>query len=108
MQLKKVRQVLKSLADDTRLRIVNLLDQRSLSVTELCKILEKNQSNISKHLMRLRLTGIVTDKRIGLNVYYNLSKMREKGQKAILKAITSGLSNVKIFKDDILKLKKLK
>jgi len=108
MQLKKTRQVLKSLADDTRLRIINLLDQRSLSVTELCNILEKNQSNISKHLTRLRLTGVVMDKRLGLNVYYALSKTPQKWQKTILKAITSDLSGISIFKKDILKLKKLK
>jgi len=108
MQLKKTSQILKSLADDTRLRIINLLDQRSLTVTELCKILEKNQSSISKHLMRLRLTGIVTDKRDGLYVYYSLLKKQEEGQEAILKVVTSGIPDIKVFKEDIVKLTKQK
>ena len=104
----KARQILKSFADDTRLRIVNLLSRKKLTVTELCEILNKNQSNISKHLARLRLTGIVGDKRAGLNVYYYLIKPQEKAHKELLNAITMGLSELETFRQDTEKLDKIK
>ena len=77
MRVKKTRQMLKSLADDTRLRIVNLLSKGALNVTDMRKILGSTQSNLSKHLARLRLTGVVTDKRKGLNVYYCLAFLKK-------------------------------
>ncbi len=41
MRIKKSRQILKSFADDTRLRIINLLHKQELTVSELNKILQK-------------------------------------------------------------------
>ncbi len=108
MKIKKARQILKSFADDTRLRIVNLLNHRELNVTELCEILQKNQSNLSKHLSRLRLTGIVGDKRKGLNVHYYLIRPTEKAHKELLDAITVGLAKLETFERDLEKLKEFK
>lgn len=108
MRVKKARQILKSLADDTRLRIINLLNKQGLNVTQLCEILQSNQSNLSKHLARLRLTGVVGDKREGLNVYYHLIKPKEKTHKELLNAITIGLAESETFKQDSEKLKEVK
>ena len=108
MRVKRVRQILKSFADDTRLRIINLLDKQELSVSELCDIFRKNQPNISKHLARMRLTGIVGDRRQGLNVYYYLIRPENKTHKELLNAIITGLSDSQIFKNDLIVLKRLK
>ncbi|UCH12125.1 MAG: winged helix-turn-helix transcriptional regulator [Candidatus Omnitrophota bacterium] len=108
MRVKKARQILKSLADDTRLRIINLLNKQELNVTQLCEILQSNQSNLSKHLARLRLTGVVGDKREGLNVYYRLIKPKEKTHKELLNAITVGLAESETFKQDLERLKEVK
>ena len=106
MGIRKLRQILKSLADDTRLRIINLLSEKELTVTELCKILGKNQSNISKHLTRLRLTGLVGDKRLGLNVYYFLIKGKERTYRKLIDCLTIELDKIKTFKQDYKRLKK--
>lgn len=108
MQIKSVRQILKSMADDTRLRIVNLLNKRTLNVKQLCKILGATQSNISKHLARLRLTGVVSDKRKGVNVYYYLNNPKNKTQRRLVNTIILGLRGLKAFKKDIEKLKHVK
>lgn len=105
MRVKKVRQMLKSFADDTRLRIINLLNEQELTVTKLCEILKRNQSNISKHLARLRLTGIVGDKRDGLNVRYSLTKPKSGIHRELLSIIITGLRNSGAFKDDLGRLK---
>ena len=108
MRIKRARQILKSFADDTRLRIINLLNQKDLTVTELCEVLNKNQSNISKHLARLRLTGVVSDRRNGLNVYYCLTKPDSRAHYELINVITTGLKGMETFKDDLERLKRFK
>ena len=105
MKIRRVRQILKTLADDTRLRIINLLYQEKLNVSELREILGSNQSNLSKHLAKLRLTGMVSDKRTGLNVYYFLKRPEDRAHEELIKSITGGLREIEIFKADLLKLK---
>ncbi len=108
MRIKKARQILKSFADDTRLRIINLLNKQELNVTELCGILQSNQSNLSKHLTRLRLTGVAGDRRNGLNVYYHLIRPKNKAHHELLNSITVGLADLETFKRDLGMLKELK
>lgn len=104
MKIKKARQILKSLADDTRLRIINLLKKRPLSVNEICAVLGKEQSNISKHLSRLRLTGVVTDRRKGNNVFYALAQPTNNAHRELVNSITKGLTGLETFKNDIEKM----
>ena len=104
MRLRRARQILKCLGDDNRLRIVNLLKHKELNVGMLCKVLGATQSNISKHLARLRLTGLVSDRRKGFNVYYYLRRPEDKTHKELLNAATKGLSGVDVFKSDARRL----
>ena len=101
MRIKKARQILKSMAEDTRLRIINLLNKSELNVTELCAILKISQSSTSKHLTRLRLTGLVGDKRRGTKVYYYLSKPENKAYKELIKIVTVTLSEMEVFREDV-------
>jgi ubiquinone/menaquinone biosynthesis C-methylase UbiE/biotin operon repressor len=64
---------LKLLADQTRLRLLLLLEQEELSVAELQAILGMGQSRISSHLAQLKRAGVVSDRRAGKNVYYGAS-----------------------------------
>jgi len=107
MRIKKARQILKSFADDTRLRVINLLNRKELSVSELCEVLDVQQSNLSKHLSRLLLTGVVNDRRDGLNVYYALVKSKEKVHKELINTITIGLAENETFKNDLEKMKQV-
>ena len=108
MQIKKTRQMLKALSDDTRLRIINLLNKEGLTVTEICRVLNRNQSIISKHLTRMRLVGIVTDKRKGLNVHYSLAQPKDKVHEKLVSSVASCLLELEAAKDDLKNLKKLK
>jgi ArsR family transcriptional regulator len=65
---------LRLLADETRLRLVLLLEQEELSVAELQDIMGMGQSRISSHLAQLKRAGVVTDRRAGKNVYYALAQ----------------------------------
>jgi ubiquinone/menaquinone biosynthesis C-methylase UbiE/DNA-binding transcriptional ArsR family regulator len=65
--------LLRLLADPTRLRLLLLLEQEELSVAELQEICGMGQSRISSHLAQLKRGGVVEDRRAGKNVYYGLT-----------------------------------
>jgi Predicted transcriptional regulator len=56
--------LLRLLADPTRLRLLLLLEQEELSVAELQQILGMGQSRISSHLAQLKRAGVVADRRV--------------------------------------------
>ena len=64
--------ILKLLADATRLRLIALLEREELAVTELQEILGMGQSRISSQLALLRQAGLVTDRRDGKRAFYSL------------------------------------
>lgn len=61
---------LKMISDPTRLRILLLLGEESLSVAELQQILGMGQSRISTQLSQLKKEGLVADQRSGKNNIY--------------------------------------
>lgn len=63
----------KSLGDENRLRIINLLTDDELCVCEIEAILETTQSNISRHLTRLRQEGIVVFEKKSQWTYYKIN-----------------------------------
>ncbi len=64
---------LKSMADPTRLRILYLLKEKDRCVSELLADVGGSQANLSKHLARMRMAGIVEAHREGTNVYYRVA-----------------------------------
>ncbi len=67
-------QLFAALADETRLRIVNLLSRGELCVCEIVKILGAPQSKISRHLATLRHAGLVNGRREGAWMHYSLTE----------------------------------
>lgn len=67
-------EVFKALADETRLRILNLLCRRELCVCQIVEVLGMGQSKVSRHLAHLRHAGLVYDRREGLWIYYSLAQ----------------------------------
>ncbi|MFC3694653.1 ArsR/SmtB family transcription factor [Chenggangzhangella methanolivorans] len=64
---------LKALSHESRLLLLCLLAERERSVTELENILSLRQASVSQQLARLRLEDLVTTRRDGKTVYYNLA-----------------------------------
>ncbi len=72
--MKQNARFFKSLADETRLRILNLLTRGELCVCDLMATLELPQSTVSRHLATLRNAGLVEDRRQGVWMYYRLTE----------------------------------
>jgi len=63
----------KLLSDETRLRILYYLTQRSeLHVRALCELLGESQPAVSHHLALLRVAGLIDRRREGKHNFYGL------------------------------------
>lgn len=65
-------ELFKALADENRLRILHLVTMGYFCVCELEVLLEMSQSNVSRHLNKLKSAGMITPVKDGLWVHYKL------------------------------------
>ncbi len=74
-ELRKGVLVLRAIEHDLRKKIVQMLHEDvKLSVTDIYIRLRIEQSVASQHLAILRRAEIVSDERVGKNIYYSLNK----------------------------------
>ncbi|MCB0913382.1 MAG: winged helix-turn-helix transcriptional regulator, partial [Propionibacteriaceae bacterium] len=69
--LDQAAEVLRLLADPTRLAILTMLDGAELSVGEIADQLQRPLPAVSQHLAKLRTGRLVTTRRAGTSVYYS-------------------------------------
>src|SRR5438309_3306759 len=84
--------LLRLLADPTRLRLLLLLEQEELSVAELQQILGMGQSRISSHLAQLKRAGAGEDRRVGRNAYYGASENGQGSRRARVSELSRTLA----------------
>ncbi|WP_432664383.1 metalloregulator ArsR/SmtB family transcription factor [Wukongibacter baidiensis] len=72
--------IFKALGDENRLRIFNLLSRQKLCVCELEVLLQIKQSNLSRHLNKLKTEKIIISEKVSQWVYYSIDErfMNEK------------------------------
>ena len=76
--MKHTAEFFKSLADETRLRLLLLLHNgRELCVCDLMHALDMPQSTVSRHLAYLKRSGWLQDRRGGVWMYYSLNRERD-------------------------------
>lgn len=66
--------LLRTIADETRLKILLILSRAEFTVGEMVQILGIHQSNTSRHLSQLRESLLAEDRREGAVVYYRWSE----------------------------------
>lgn len=95
-------EIFKALGDETRIRIINLLRKEELCVCELESILSITQSNASRHLNKLKQTGIITYEKKAQWVYYKLDEGFIHQHKLLYDFLNEALG--KEFSEDIKRL----
>jgi len=65
-------EIFKALGDENRIRILNLLIRQELCVCEIETVLDMTQSNASRHLNKLKTSGIITSEKKSQWVYYRV------------------------------------
>ncbi|MGB9591101.1 MAG: ArsR/SmtB family transcription factor [Candidatus Micrarchaeia archaeon] len=73
MEKKKAVMILKALADETRLSIVELLLDGEKCVCEIYPKVKRKQSTVSIQLGKLENAGILESKRVGKKVFYKIA-----------------------------------
>ena len=68
-------EILKALAQPTRLRILEALKDRELCVCEIVPLVSGEQSNISRHIALLEKYGLVSTRREGVRVLVKASPL---------------------------------
>lgn len=76
MKFEMLADALKALADPTRLRIISLLNIRDCCICELVPLFGISQPAVSKHMNRLKVSGLVQETRKGMWVFYSLNRER--------------------------------
>ena len=64
--------ILKCLANETRFNIIGTLLEKEKNVSEIVKKVKKSQPTVSIHLKLLELNGMITSKRQGKFVIYQI------------------------------------
>ncbi len=70
--LSRIAEVLKAMADPTRLKILHSLHAGERCVSDILHVVGGSQANVSKHLSVLKRAGLVDCRRDGLNVFYRI------------------------------------
>ncbi|HVS53430.1 MAG TPA: metalloregulator ArsR/SmtB family transcription factor [Opitutaceae bacterium] len=92
--------LLKTLSDPTRLRLLALVTREELSVAELQEILGMGQSRISSQLAQLRQVNLVTDRRDGKKAFYSLRANLPAKTLTLLKAAIDSVGDLPALADD--------
>lgn len=97
MEFEQLADLLKALADTTRLKIIALLNIRDCCVCELVPFFGISQPAVSKHVSRLKSVGLVKETRKGMWVFYSLNQDR-------LNEIGVSLSNLPDLSEELRQL----
>jgi ubiquinone/menaquinone biosynthesis C-methylase UbiE len=100
-------EVLKLLADPTRLRLLCLLRQEELSVAEIQEILDMGQSRISTHLGLLRSGNLLLDRKDGKRSYYSLVPNLRGGAGALVETACASVEESSEVRADLENLKRI-
>ncbi len=102
--MEKLTNYFKLLSDDTRLRIMVLLYHNEFCVCQITGITGLSQPNVSKHLAKLRDTGLVKDERKEQYTFYSLD-LKDELFEEIIEKIVLNIKDYPILKSDIEKSK---
>lgn len=103
--MEELAKSLKAVADKNRLRILHLLQTRTMCVCELAFVLGITQPSVSKHLKKLSEADIIESEQDHFWTNYCLKDSDETAN-AILSCLKKRLINDPVLKKDLEKLKK--
>lgn len=97
-----------ALADETRWRIIQLINDEALCVCELADILKMPQSSVSSHLQVIRKAGLLANERCEKWIYYRVEASFRPLITSISKQFSaSPTSDATLAKDARLAIKRL-
>jgi ArsR family transcriptional regulator len=105
---KETVKLFKALSDENRLRILKMLQSKSLCVCELREVLGLAVSTVSKHLSILREVGFIKEEKDGKWVNYMINNQPDDPRiSSILASLDFWISDEDIIIADKKKIKKI-
>lgn len=101
--MEDIMKVLRALCDETRLRMLMLIEREELCVCEVMYILNMHQSRVSRHLNILRDAGLAKARRQGTWMYYSSSTSTPHCFR-VVEALRNWLKDTDIVKSDLIRL----
>lgn len=97
----QLNELFKILSDESRIRLVLLLNQQELTVAELAEITRLAQPRVSTHLSNLKNHQMVLARKQGVSAYYRLnSEHFDNNYPEMLEILTQHYSNVPFIQQD--------
>jgi ArsR family transcriptional regulator len=90
----RIDAMFRAFADRTRLRILHLLQERELCVSDIITILEVPQARASHHLNYLRRAGLVEARKEGLWCFYRLRPAKSPFHEKLLECLGQCFTHV--------------
>ena len=106
-ELATTNTLFRAFADETRLRILNLLLEREVCVCDLCDVLDVLQPSISRHLAYLDRAGLVTVRQEGKWKYYSTVRQADSPRRRLLNCVKSCLRDIDVLRSDLDRLREL-
>jgi len=97
----------KALADQTRLRLINLIADDEICVCFFVEVLKTNQPKISRHLAYLKRAGVVAARREGKWIHYRLVEPADPHAARIFREVRLWLDNNPAMVSDRTRLRKI-
>jgi len=72
--MEELTTIFKALSDETRLRIIKLLEEGELCVCDITAALDMVQPKVSFHLSTLKEAGLIKDRKQGKWIHYSLNE----------------------------------
>jgi ArsR family transcriptional regulator len=90
--------IFKALSDETRLRIIKLLEQGELCVCDIVAALDMVQPKVSFHLSALKESGFIKDRKQGKWIHYSLNE-KDLFRRMLLLSTCERMKNASISED---------
>lgn len=104
MAQEHLSKLLKVLGDENRLRLLHLVLQRELCVCDLETVLEMSQTNVSRHLAKLKEVGLVSSSKRAQWVYYQVRPEAKKEHEQLIAYLDHRFSLMAVFQEDATRL----
>lgn len=105
--MKDLSAVFKALADESRLRILNIImTSGEICVCDIEETMGFTQTKVSRHLGYLKKVGLVEDRKQGLWMLYSIAKPRNEYHKRILDCVRELLNSHNTARKDVARLEK--
>ncbi len=94
-------EIFKALSDTNRMRIFNLLMKNELCVCEIETILDMTQSNVSRHLSKLKNASMICASKDAQWVHYRLNDNFVKNNSELISYLKNQFRSNDIYRQDL-------